>query len=91
LALFLVVWAARRRVRVPGELFWSLLALLALVRVPLDLTRVYEAEAVVLELGSVRVTESQVTSVALALFALLMIARLRREARPAAAPGASPP
>jgi phosphatidylglycerol:prolipoprotein diacylglycerol transferase len=91
LGVFVVVWAARRRVRVPGELFWSLLALLALVRVPLDLTRAYEAEAVVLELGSVRVTESQVTSVALALFALLMIARLRREARPAAAPGASPP
>jgi phosphatidylglycerol:prolipoprotein diacylglycerol transferase len=91
LALFLLVWAVRRRVRVPGVLFWSLLALLALARIPLDLTRVYEAEAMVVDLGAVRLTESQVTSAALILFALLMIARLRREARPAAAPGAPRP
>jgi phosphatidylglycerol:prolipoprotein diacylglycerol transferase len=91
LALFLLVWAVRRRVRVPGVLFWSLVALLALVRIPLDLTRVYEAEAVVVEFGVVRISESQVTSAALLLFALLMIARLRRESHPAAAPSAPRP
>ncbi len=91
LVLFLVVWVVRRRVRVPGVLFWSLIALLALVRIPLDLTRVYEAGAIVVELGLVRVSESQVTSAALLLFALLMIARLRRESRPAAAPVAPRP
>jgi phosphatidylglycerol:prolipoprotein diacylglycerol transferase len=90
LVLFLLGWMVRRRMRVPGVLFWSLIALLALVRIPLDLTRVYEAEAVVLELGAVRISESQVTSTALLLFALLMIARLRRESRPAAAPVAPP-
>jgi phosphatidylglycerol:prolipoprotein diacylglycerol transferase len=91
LVLFLLVWVARRRVRVPGVLFWSLVALLALVRIPLDLTRVYEAEAIVVDLPAVRLTESQVTSVALVLFALLMIARLRRESRPAPAPAAPSP
>jgi prolipoprotein diacylglyceryltransferase len=71
-------------------LLWSLIALLALVRVQLDLTRAYEAEAMVVELGVVRVSESQVTSSALLLFALLMIVRLRRESRAAKAPVAPP-
>ena len=86
LALFVLARAARDRVRVPGVLFWGMLALMALVRIPLDLTRVYEAEAVVLDAGALRITESQLTSVALVLFALLMIARLRREARPTPTP-----
>jgi phosphatidylglycerol:prolipoprotein diacylglycerol transferase len=90
LVLFAVGWIARRRVRVPGVLLWSLIALLALVRIPLDLTRVYEAEAMVVELGVVRISESQVTSAALLLFALLMIVRLRRESSLAAAPVAPP-
>ena len=91
LGLFLVAWASRGRVRVPGVTFWGFLALLALVRIPLDFTRAYEVEALVLDLGSVRLTESQITSLSLALFALLMILRLRREARPAAAPTAPSP
>jgi len=88
LVLFLLAWVVRRRGWVPGVLFWGMVAVMALVRIPLDLTRVYEAEAIVADLGAVSVTESQVTSVAILLFALLMIARLRREARPAAAAGA---
>jgi phosphatidylglycerol:prolipoprotein diacylglycerol transferase len=91
LGLFLLAWAARGRVRVPGVTFWGFLALLALVRIPLDFTRAYEAEAILVDLGSVHLTESQVTSVSLVLFALLMIVRLRREARPAPAPAAPPP
>jgi phosphatidylglycerol:prolipoprotein diacylglycerol transferase len=91
LGLFLLGWTMRRRMRVPGVLFWTLIALLALVRIPLDLTRVYEAEAVVVEFGFVRISESQVTSVVLLLFALLMIARLKRESRPAAAPATPHP
>jgi len=90
LGLFLGVWTVRRRVRVPGVLLWSLIALLALVRIPLDLTRVYEADAMVAEFGVVHISESQVTSTALMLFALLMIVRLRRESRQAAAPIAPP-
>ncbi len=91
LLLFGVIWWMRRRVRVPGVLLWSLIALMALVRIPLDLTRVYEAEATIAEFGVVRISESQVTSVAMLLFALLMIARLKRESRPTAAPLAPPP
>jgi phosphatidylglycerol---prolipoprotein diacylglyceryl transferase len=97
LALFGITWAVRRRVRVPGTLFWSFVAMFALVRIPLDLTRAYEPEAVVFTRGALQVTESQLTSLVLILFALLMIARLRREAPHTARvpsaprPDASPP
>jgi phosphatidylglycerol:prolipoprotein diacylglycerol transferase len=80
LALFAFTWAVRRRARVPGTLFWTFIALFALVRIPLDWTRAYEADAVALTLGTVSFTESQITSVVLVLFALLMILRLRRTA-----------
>ncbi len=81
LGLFLLAWVLRRRTRVPGVLFWGMIAVFALVRIPLDETRTYETQATVLSLGSLPVTESQITSVALILFSLLMILRLRREAR----------
>jgi phosphatidylglycerol:prolipoprotein diacylglycerol transferase len=91
LALFLLAWWCRRRQWVPGVLFWGFLALFALVRIPLDLTRVYEPGAIVVDAGNLRITESQLTSAALAFFALLMITRLRREARQDAAPAPSRP
>lgn len=78
LALFAVVWLLRRRLAVPGTLFWTFLLLFALIRIPLDATRAYEPEAVLAALGSFEVKESQVTSTALALFATLMVIRLRR-------------
>ena len=80
LVLFLFTWLLRKSVRVPGTLFWSVLIAFALVRIPLDLTRSYEPEAVLLRLGALEITESQLTSLALALFATLMVLRLRREA-----------
>lgn len=93
LVLFAITWGWRKRVTVPGTLFWGFIAMFALVRIPLDMTRVYEPEAIVMTLGSVPVSESQLTSMALALFALLMIARLMRDhaaGGPAARPGAPP-
>jgi phosphatidylglycerol:prolipoprotein diacylglycerol transferase len=78
LALFGVTWGLRKRLRVPGTLFWIFILLFALVRIPLDATRAYEPEATLLTLGATEVKESQVTSLALALFAALMILRLRR-------------
>jgi phosphatidylglycerol:prolipoprotein diacylglycerol transferase len=91
LGLLVLAWSLRRRLRVPGMLFWSFVALFALVRIPLDFTRVYEAEAIVVDAGSFRVTESQITSLLLVLFALLMIVRLRREARSVEVPAPSRP
>lgn len=79
LALFLLAWALRRRMGVPGVLFWSFVVAFALVRIPLDLTRAYESQAMLLGVGAVRLTESQLTSAVLALFGLLMILRLKRE------------
>jgi phosphatidylglycerol:prolipoprotein diacylglycerol transferase len=80
LILFLVTWGLRKRITVPGVLFWTFMALFSLIRIPLDLTRAYEPEAVLLRAGSLPVTESQIESAGIALFALLMILRRRREA-----------
>lgn len=90
LVLFAITYAWRKRVRVPGTLFWAFVAMFALVRIPLDMTRVYEPEAIVMTLGRTPVTESQLTSVALALFGALMIARLSREHGRAAGTPAGP-
>ena len=92
LVLFAVFQLLRRRMRVPGVLFWSFIAAFALIRIPLDMTRAYEVNAVLLRVGSVDVTESQLMSAGLALFAVLMILRLRRSVpltRPAPAPSSS--
>jgi phosphatidylglycerol---prolipoprotein diacylglyceryl transferase len=85
LALFGIIWFLRTRLLVPGTLFWTFLLLFALVRIPLDLTRAYEPEAVLLRLGGTPVAESQLTSLTLALFATLMMLRLQRSARARAA------
>ena len=90
LVLFLVFWSLRRRFRTPGVLFWSFIAAFALVRIPLDFTRAYEPASSLLDVGTLHLTESQLTSAVMALFALLMIVRLRREARPLVAVPAAP-
>lgn len=84
LGLFALTWWLRRRMSVPGTLFWVFVVLFALVRIPLDVTRAYEPEATLLRLASFEITESQLSSLALALFAALMILRLRRAAPPRA-------
>ncbi len=80
LVLFLILWAMRRRFSVAGTLFWTFIVLFALMRIPLDMTRAWEPEATLLRLQGFAITESQLTSLALALFALLMIVRLHRTA-----------
>ncbi len=80
LLLFALAWALRKRVSVPGTLFWGFVIAFALLRIPLDLTRSYEPEAVLLHAGAWDVTESQLTSMAMAAFGALMILRLRRAA-----------
>ena len=94
LALFAVLWVIRKRMRVAGELFWSCVVAYALMRIPLDLTRAYEPGTVLAHLGPFDVTESQLVSLTMALFALLMLMRLRRAAalaEAAAVPAASFP
>jgi phosphatidylglycerol:prolipoprotein diacylglycerol transferase len=80
LVLFVVFQALRTRFRVPGVLFWTFIAVFALIRIPLDLTRAYEADAVLMRVGVTDITESQLMSAVMILFAVLMILRLRRAA-----------
>ena len=84
LVLFLLMWALRRRLAPPGTLFWTFVAMFAVIRIPLDFTRAYEIESRVFSAAGFAVTESQLTSLALALFAVLMIARLRQRPGPGA-------
>ena len=53
--------------------------LYGLVRIPLDFTRAYEPETAFLAAFGVDIVESQLSSLAITLFSLLMILRLRRE------------
>ena len=46
----------------------------------IDATRAYEPEATVLSLRGLEIKESQITSLALGLFSVLMVLRLRRMA-----------
>jgi phosphatidylglycerol:prolipoprotein diacylglycerol transferase len=90
LAIFLVLWGIRTRIRAPGVLFWTFIVMFAFVRAGLDFTRAYEPGAVVTRLGSLDVTESQLISMALGLFGLLMILRLNRSTAGSAAPAPAP-
>lgn len=89
LLLFILFQSLRKRFRVPGVLFWSFIVLFALVRIPLDMTRTYEADAVLMRIGVMDFTESQLMSAGMILFGSLMILRLRRQA-PTVPPPASP-
>ena len=87
LGLFVIFQSLRGRFRVPGVMFWTFIATFALIRIPLDLTRAYEVDAVLMRVGVTDITESQLMSMVMILFAGLMILRLRRAApRPAPAP-----
>jgi phosphatidylglycerol:prolipoprotein diacylglycerol transferase len=80
LVLFALFQGLRKRFRVPGVMFWTFVILFALVRIPLDFTRTYETNSVILRLAGADVTESQMTSAVMILFGTLMILRLRRSA-----------
>jgi phosphatidylglycerol:prolipoprotein diacylglycerol transferase len=82
LALFVGLWMVRRRFTTPGTLFWTFIIAFALGRIGLDFTRAYESSTRALEFGNLSVTESQMISLAMALFGALMVLRLRREATP---------
>jgi phosphatidylglycerol:prolipoprotein diacylglycerol transferase len=79
LVLFAVLWPLRLRLRAPGVLFWTFILLFALVRIPLDFTRAYEPGAELATVGGVPIVESQLSSLALGLFSVLMMLRLRRQ------------
>ena len=77
-----------KRIATPGMLFWLFIVLFAAVRVPLDFTRAYEADSVLGRIGGLEFTESQLVSLTLALFGLLMMVRMRRQRLGPPAPAA---
>ena len=91
LALFVVLWRLRTRVKVPGTLFWSFVIAFAIGRAGLDAFRSYEPSARIGVIGSVPILESQLESLAMALFGVLMLFRLRRETPVLSAPTPPPP
>jgi phosphatidylglycerol:prolipoprotein diacylglycerol transferase len=91
LVLFVILWAIRKRTTVPGHLFWLFVIMYALVRIPLDMTRAYEPSSIVGHLGHLDITESQVSSLLLAMFGVLMMLRLSRRSRAAALVAAPTP
>jgi phosphatidylglycerol:prolipoprotein diacylglycerol transferase len=80
LLMFTALWAMRKRVVIRGQLFWIFILMFTVVRIVLDFTRAYEPTAVLAHLGGLDVTESQLTSLAMALFGALMLVRLKRAA-----------
>jgi phosphatidylglycerol:prolipoprotein diacylglycerol transferase len=78
LVLFIVLWSIRKRVVIPGQLFWIFVGTFGVVRLFLDFTRAYEPASRIASLGPLVITESQMWSVAMALFAALMMIRLKR-------------
>lgn len=91
LLLFVLFQSLRKQFRVPGVMFWSFIVLFALVRIPLDMTRTYEADAVLMRIGVLDFTESQLMSAGMILFGSLMILRLRRQAPTVPAPASPAP
>lgn len=91
LALFLLFMALRKRFRVPGVMFWTFIILFALIRIPLDMTRTYEADAVLMRIGMLDFTESQLMSAGMILFGTLMVMRLRRQAPEPSTPAGRTP
>ena len=77
-ALFAAAWAVRKRVTAPGQLFWGFIVAYSVVRILLDFTRAYEPQSVIGHLGSLEIAESQLVSVALGMFGLLMMVRVSR-------------
>lgn len=78
LVLFVFLWSLRKRLVIPGQLFWVFVGTFGLMRAVLDFTRAYEPGSQIAGVGGMVITESQLWSVALALFAGLVLLRLRR-------------
>jgi phosphatidylglycerol:prolipoprotein diacylglycerol transferase len=91
LLIFAVLWGIRRRVTTPGVLFWTFIVLFTLMRSLLDFTRAYEPTAVITKMAGADITESQLISLAMALFGVMMILRRRRAAAAVLPPAPPPP
>src|SRR2546427_4794187 len=77
--LFAVLWSVRKRTRAPGTLFWGFIVAFAIGRAALDFFRAYEPPARVGTIAGLDITESQLVSLSMALFGVLMMFRLRRD------------
>ncbi|HET9952129.1 MAG TPA: prolipoprotein diacylglyceryl transferase [Candidatus Eisenbacteria bacterium] len=84
--LFAVILALDRTRRFDGWLFWSYIAIDAVVRILIDFTRYYDETAVIGTMGPLTFNMNQVLSAGLILLSALMLAILsRRREKPAPA------
>ncbi len=81
LLLFLLVLWLRPRIKSPGRLWWTFLALFMLVRIPIDATRYYEPGAYVLDSPWGKVTDSNVIGAAIFVISVAMWVLAGRSAR----------
>jgi phosphatidylglycerol:prolipoprotein diacylglycerol transferase len=84
--LFLLLLWLRRRLKAPGQLWWTFLALFMLVRIPIDATRYYEPSAYVWNGPFGRVTDSGVIGGAIFVVSVVMWFLAGRAARPGPRP-----
>jgi phosphatidylglycerol:prolipoprotein diacylglycerol transferase len=81
LVVFVVVLIARNFLKAPGQVWWLMMGLYALLRSVIDLTRYYDDSAILFTWGSGRVTESQAISLGIALVSLIAFVWLGRRYR----------
>lgn len=89
LLVFVVVLVARRYLKAPGQAWWLMIGLYALLRSAIDLTRYYDASAILLTWQDGRLTESQAIGLGIALVSLVAFIWLGRSYQSQPAPGSS--
>ena len=82
--LFFLLLFLDRKARFDGWLFWTYIALDAILRFVIDFTRYYDATSYLGKIGPFPFNVNQVFSVVLVLVAVFMLNRLRHAGAPAA-------
>jgi phosphatidylglycerol:prolipoprotein diacylglycerol transferase len=72
LLTFVVVTAVAPRLRAPGQRWWLMLGLYALLRALVDTTRYYEPSAYVFQIGNGGLAESQLVGILIALWSTVL-------------------
>jgi len=89
LVTFVVVTAVGPKLKAPGQRWWLMLGLYALLRAAVDTTRYYEPSAYILHIGGTGIAESELVGVLLAVWSAVLFFLLGATAKAQAVPSAS--